>query len=211
MAVGGQSEVIISKAGIFEYSSREQQAIISNRPVSVGDAVRASSAIPGVFEAIAINGRMLFDGALGKFGKCPTDIAVKHLGVPKDHIIASLPAGAMTTTNKALYYIAKFLSGSFDRNQSKIVEEAGVVIRPRVDSFGSLKLNIDQAQREEAIMAGYRSAVEEFARARIVTGPKLEELREAGRSFQALQEAVKPGRFYPPMVIEQPPAIAASI
>lgn len=160
MAVGQHSEVVISKAGMFEYSPDGHRAIISGKPFSVGDAVRASSAIPGVFEAIAVNGRMLFDGALGKFGKCPTDIASNHMGIPKDRIIASLPVGAMTLGNKMLYYAAKFLSGNYEAHQGKIIEEAGIVIRPKVESFGSLKLDLTEAHRHEAIMAGYRTTVE---------------------------------------------------
>jgi hypothetical protein len=202
MAVGQHSEVVISKAGMFEYSADGHRAIISGKPFSVGDAVRASSAIPGIFEAIALNGRMLFDGALGKFGKCPTDIASNHMGIPKDRIIASLPVGAMTLGSKVLYYAAKFLSGNYEARQGRIIEEAGIVIRPKVESFGSLKLDLTEAHRHEAILAGYRTTVEEFARNRVVSGAKLDELRAAGESFKTLQESVKPGKNFAVVVFD---------
>lgn len=198
MAVGDHSEVVMAKNGIFEYSPNGHKAMIANKPISVGDAVRASSAIPGVFEAIALKGRMLFDGALGKSGKCPTDIASNHLGIPKDRIIASLPQGAMTFSNKALYYAAKFLSGNYEKSEAKIVEEAGLIIRPKVD-FGSLKLNLTQAHKEDAILTGYRTTVEELGRSRIVSGSLLDKLREAGTSFETLKDSVKP-RNYPVVV-----------
>ena len=103
--------------------------------------MRASSAIPGLFEGLIVNDRTLFDGALGRFGKCPTDLAAKHLNIPKDRIIASLRAGAMTPFEKAQLYVAQFFSGNFHRHSPKIVQEAGIVIRPQVNSFNSLNFD----------------------------------------------------------------------
>lgn len=197
MAVAEKSQIFMSKKGIYEYPDKLMQRIVTNKPISVGDAVRASSAIPGVFEGLVVNGRTLFDGALGKFGKCPTELVASHLNIPKERIIASLPVGAMTTKAKALYYAAQFFSGNFERNSPKIIQEAGIVIRPQVKSFGSLNFDLNAAQKEEALLAGYRSAIEEFGRNKLISPSKLTELRAAGQSLQTLEQRVTPTNQFP--------------
>ncbi|MBP9094652.1 hypothetical protein KBI23_26770 [bacterium] len=197
MAVAEKSQIFMSAKGIYEYPDKLMPRIVSNKPISVGDAVRASSAIPGLFEGLVVNGRTLFDGALGRFGKCPTDLVASHLNIPKERIIASLRVGAMTTTEKAQFYVAQFFSGNFQRHSPKIVQEAGIVIRPEVKSFGSLNFNLNAAQKEEALLAGYRSAIEEFGRNKLISASKLTELRAAGQSLQALEQSVRPTNQFP--------------
>lgn len=197
MAVTEKSQVFMSKKGIFEYPDNKMQHIVTNKPITVGDAVRASSAIPGLFEGLVVNGRTLYDGALGRFGKCPTELVASHLNIPKDRIIASLRVGAMTTSEKAQFYLAQIFSGNFQRHSPKIVQEAGIVIRPEVKSFGSLNFNLNAAQKEEALLAGYRSAIEEFGRNKLISPSKLIELRAAGQSLQTLEQSVTPTNRFP--------------
>lgn len=197
MAVAEKSQIFMSKNGMYEYPDKLMPHIVTNKPISVGDAVRASSAIPGLFEGLVVNGRTLFDGALGRFGKCPTDLVASHLNIPKERIIASLRAGAMTPSEKAQFYIAQFFSGNFQLHSPKIVQEAGIVIRPQVKSFGSLNFDLNAAQKEEALLAGYRSAIEEFGRNKLISASKLAELRAAGQSLQTLEQRVTPTDNFP--------------
>jgi hypothetical protein len=201
MAVGdGHSEVVFTKRGVTEYGA-DGQIILSSKPPKVSDAVRATSAIPGVLASMEMYGRRMYDGALGKFGKCPSDMATKHFGIPEDRVIASLPIGAMTTTNKKLYQFARYLSGNTEKGTENFVEHAGIVVRPEINSFHSLRFSLQPAQREEAIMAGYRSALEEFAKNNLIGGEKLEQARAAGQSISALEQffAPKPLRNYFPV------------
>jgi len=199
MAVGGEhSEVVFTKKGVTEYSS-DGQHILSHKPPSVGDAVRATSAIPGVLASMEVFGRRMYDGALGKFGKCPSDMVAKHFGFAPERVIASLPVGAMTTTNKRLYELAKRLSGNAESSGEQLVEHAGIVVRPEVNSFHSLRFSLRPAQREEAILQGYRAALEAFARNSLIRGDALNRARVAGQSMSALEEffAPKPSFFEP--------------
>jgi hypothetical protein len=145
-------------------------------------------------------GRRLYDGALGKFGKCPSDMATKHFGIPEDRIIASLPVGAMTTANKKLYQFAKYLSGNMENGSETFIEHAGIVVRPEVKSFHSLRFSLQPAQRAEAIMAGYRAALEEFAKKDLINGQALDQARAAGQSMSALEAFFAPQKspdFFP--------------
>ncbi|MBU6455491.1 MAG: patatin-like phospholipase family protein [Cyanobacteria bacterium REEB67] len=197
MAVGGEhSEVIFTKKGVTEYSPSGQH-VLDNKAPSVGDAVRATSAIPGVLASMTMYGRRLYDGALGKFGKCPSDMATTHFGIPEERIIASLPTGAMTATNARLYRLAKYLSGNSEHGAGQLVEHAGIVIRPEVNSFHSLRFSLQPAQREEAILAGYRAALEQFAQRGLIKGIPLVQARGAGESMSAMEAYFAPKPKFP--------------
>ena len=197
MAVGDHSEMMFTKNGVMEYTREGGRNLVSNKPAQLGDAVRASCAIPGVLESVTLVGRRLFDWALGKFGKCPTAMVTSHFGVPSENIIASLPVGAMSTLNKKLYMFAKYLSGNLEKEHKGIVETAGIVIRPEVNSFHSMKFLLNANQKDEAILAGYRSAIDQFAKAKLISGEKLKAATVAGESMSALETFFKPKAVSP--------------
>jgi len=192
MAVGRESEVMFTKNGVVEYTRGNSQHLISSKPAQVGDAVRATCAIPALLESVTYLGRRLFDGALGRFGKCPTQMVTTHFGVHADNVIASLPVGAMSYVNKGLYLFAKYLSGNFEKDRSGLAETAGIVIRPEVNSFHSLKFLLNSNQKDEAILSGYRAGIEQFAKADLIGGQKLEAARAAGLSIEALEHYFRP-------------------
>ncbi|MBS1989205.1 MAG: patatin-like phospholipase family protein [Cyanobacteria bacterium SZAS LIN-3] len=197
MAVADEhAEVVFTKKGVTEYTP-DGQHILSKDPPSVSDAVRATSAIPGVLASMTVFGRRLYDGALGKFGKCPADMISKHFGFPQERVIASLPVGAMTATNKRLYELAKRLSGNAEDATSQHVERAGIVVRPEVNSFHSLRFSLRPAQREEAILQGYRAALEAFARNSLIRGDALTQARQAGQSMSELEKYFAPKPSFP--------------
>ncbi len=65
MAVGDHSEMMFTKNGVMEYTREGGKNLVSNKPAQLGDAIRATCAIPGVLESVTLVGRRLFDGALG--------------------------------------------------------------------------------------------------------------------------------------------------
>ncbi|MFA7341413.1 MAG: patatin-like phospholipase family protein [Candidatus Obscuribacterales bacterium] len=197
MAVGDHSEMMFTKNGVMEYTREGGKNLVSNKPAQLGDAVRASCAIPGVLESVTLVGRRLFDGALGKFGKCPTAMVTSHYGVPSENIIASLPVGAMSTFNKSLYLFAKYLSGNLEKEHSGFMETAGIVIRPEVNSFHSMKFLLNANQKDEAILAGYRAAIDQFAKAKLISGDKLKAASAAGESIATLENFFKPEAVSP--------------
>jgi predicted acylesterase/phospholipase RssA len=192
MAVGDHSEMMFTKNGVMEYTREGGRNLVSNKPAQLGDAVRATCAIPGVLESVTLVGRRLFDGALGKFGKCPTAMVTSHFGAPSENIIASLPVGAMSTINKSLYLFAKYLSGNLEKEHSGLAKTAGIVIRPEVNSFHSMKFLLNANQKDEAILAGYRAAIDQFAKAKLISGDKLKAASSAGESMTSLENFFKP-------------------
>lgn len=119
-------------------------------------------------------------------------MVTSHYGVPSENIIASLPVGAMSTLNKSLYLFAKYLSGNLQKEHRGVMETAGIVIGPEVNSFHSMKFLLNANQKDEAILAGYRSAIEQFAKAKLISGDKLKAASAAGESMSALEAFFKP-------------------
>ena len=118
---------------------------------NVGQAVRASSSIPGVFEPVAISGRTYVDG--GVVSPVPVD-AARQLGA--EVVIAvdisskasgQRPDGLLGTVNQSIAIMGQRLG-------EQELARADVVIRPQVLDIGAA----DFAQRDRAIVEGEKAA-----------------------------------------------------
>ena len=118
---------------------------------NVGQAVRASSSIPGVFEPVAISGKTYVDG--GVVSPVPVD-AARQLGA--EVVIAvdisskasgQRPDGLLGTVNQSIAIMGQRLG-------EQELARADVVIRPQVLDIGAA----DFAQRDRAIVEGEKAA-----------------------------------------------------
>ncbi len=119
---------------------------------NTGQAVRASSSIPGVFEPVTIGGKHYVDG--GIVSPVPVD-AARQLGA--DFVIAvdisnkargTAPADMLGIVNQSIAIMGQ-------RAGAEELARADVVIRPQVDAIGPA----DFEQRSAAILAGERAAL----------------------------------------------------
>ncbi|HTL14743.1 MAG TPA: patatin-like phospholipase family protein [Thermomonas sp.] len=119
---------------------------------NTGQAVRASSAIPGVFEAVAIGDAHYVDG--GVVSPVPVDAA---RGLGADFVIAvdisskadphADPASMLGNVNQSIRIMGQRLG-------AQELARADVVIRPRVDGIGAA----DFERKDRAILEGERAA-----------------------------------------------------
>lgn len=119
---------------------------------NTGQAVRASSSIPGVFEPVAIGGRHYVDG--GVTSPVPVD-AARQLGA--DFVIAvdissrtdgSNPEGMLNIVDQSITIMGQRLG-------AEEMRRADVVIRPKVADIGAA----DFEQKNQAILEGERAAL----------------------------------------------------
>jgi len=119
---------------------------------NTGQAVRASSSIPGVFEPVEINGKHYVDG--GVVSPVPVD-AARQLGA--DVVIAvdisskasgSNPQGMLNIVNQSISIMGQKLG-------EQELTRADIVIRPKVNQIGAT----DFEQKDQAIMEGERAAL----------------------------------------------------
>ncbi len=137
---------------------------------NAGMAVRASSAIPGVFRQVRIHGRVYVDG--GVVSPVAVD-AARRFGA--DVVIAvdissdldtRIPEGSIETILQSINIMyAKISAAQLSR--------ADVVVRPKVGHIGSAEFD----KRHEAILEGERAANEVLPQIKAIIG----KLRQEGR------------------------------
>lgn len=135
---------------------------------NTGQAVRASSSVPGVFEPVKIGDRNYIDG--GVVSPVPVD-AARQLGA--DLVIAvdisskasgSTPGNMLGIVNQSIAIMGQTLG-------KQELERADIVIRPRVNNIGPASFE----QRNNAILQGERAALAAMPQIRV----KIAEMEKA--------------------------------
>ena len=119
---------------------------------NTGQAVRASSSIPGVFEAVAIGKAHYVDG--GVVSPVPVD-AARELGA--DFVIAvdiSSKANGIASPTSMVGNVNQSITIMGQRLGALELARADIVIRPKVSDIGAA----DFAQKNRAILEGERAA-----------------------------------------------------
>lgn len=119
---------------------------------NTGQAVRASSSIPGVFEAVAIGKAHYVDG--GVVSPVPVD-AARQLGA--DFVIAvdiGSKADGIASTTSMLGNMNQSIKIMGQKLGAQELARADIVIRPKVNDIGAA----DFEQKNRAIMEGERAA-----------------------------------------------------
>ena len=119
---------------------------------NTGQAVRASSSIPGVFEAVAIGKSHYVDG--GVVSPVPVD-AARELGA--EFVIAvdiSSKANGIASPTSLLGNINQSITIMGQKLGALELQRADIVIRPRVSDIGAAEFE----QKDRAILEGERAA-----------------------------------------------------
>jgi NTE family protein len=148
---------------------------------NVGQAVRASCSIPGVFEPVKIGSFRYIDG--GVVSPVPVD-AARQLGA--DFVIAVDISTRITgkTPENLLGVVNQSITIMGQKLGEQEISRADVVIRPKVNDIGPA----DFDQRARAIVEGEKAALAALPQIRI----KLEKLRQARAAAQAAQRNPAP-------------------
>jgi len=155
---------------------------------NTGQAVRASSSIPGVFEPVAIGQKHYVDG--GVVSPVPVD-AARQLGA--DYVIAvdistkasgKNPGSLLGTVNQSITIMGQKLG-------QQELARANVVIRPLVNDIGPA----DFEQRNNAILEGERAALAALPQIRAQLAKLRAEREAAARPPEPVKAPCKPGRL----------------
>jgi NTE family protein len=164
---------------------------------NVGQAVRASSSIPGVFEAVSIGKHHYVDG--GVVSPVPVD-AARDLGA--DFVVAvdiSSKASGAADPSSMLGNVNRSIAIMGQKLGAAELARADVVIRPSVNDIGAT----DFAQKNRAILEGERAAqaalpqirariaalqAQRLAQARQAAETKAAQQREAERKARCAQQ-----------------------
>ena len=157
---------------------------------NIGQAVRASCSIPGVFEPVKIGRFYYVDG--GVVSPVPVD-AARQLGA--DFVIAVDISTRITgkTPENLLGVVNQSITIMGQKLGQQEIARADVVIRPKVNDIGPA----DFEQRTRAILEGEKAALAAMPQIRA----KLAQMQKARASAQAAQRAAAAP---PPVKCEAP-------
>lgn len=157
---------------------------------NIGQAVRASCSIPGVFEPVKIGRFYYVDG--GVVSPVPVD-AARQLGA--DFVIAVDISTRITgkTPENLLGVVNQSITIMGQKLGQQEIARADVVIRPKVNDIGPA----DFEQRARAILEGEKAALAAMPQIRA----KLAQMQQARASAQAAQRA---DAAPPPVKCEEP-------
>lgn len=151
---------------------------------NTGQAVRASSSVPGVFQPVAIGAYHFVDGGIAS--PVPVD-AARQLGA--DVVIAvdisnkargQTPGGMLGTLGQSIAIMGQKLG------QAELAR-ADIIIRPKVLDMGST----DFSQRAQAIIEGEKAALAAMPQIRARVAQLQAERAQAAQAAQAAQRAQK--------------------
>ncbi len=171
-AVRGQSIEKLKKLFAAVATDLQSGEMVVFRRGNVGQAVRASSSVPGVFQPVNINGRDYVDGGLTS--PVPIHVA-RSLGaevvIAVD--IAARPSSAKVEGLMDIMLQTFGIMGQSLRNNE--LTDADVLIRPNTAGFGSA----DFTKKHEAMLEGEKAATAALPLIR-------EKIRQAAERKQAV-------------------------
>lgn len=189
VAAWGSSQVLFNGEGVFEYTPRGRCRVISCKPAPVGIAVRASCAIPGVFDAIRYQGMLLCDGALSVDGRTPVGAIKRHLGIAPERILA-LDVGEVAVERSGLSqalwdFLWRLVCGRHcpDEGPAPHGAEGIILVKPTDMQIRYLQFKLTSDQKWHTVMCGFRAAVNSLEAAGIIGGARLAVAHEILRSF----------------------------
>jgi predicted acylesterase/phospholipase RssA len=140
-------------------------------PVTVGTAVNASCAIPGIIDAVEYSGWHLFDGAVGDAGNCPVLPVQLRMGAKPEKVIAfDLPDDLVKQSwwLRFLWHLRCGGScGNIDATHPS-EDDGTIVISPTIAGFHGLTFSLSRAAKWNAITASYVATVRRLQKAGLI-------------------------------------------
>ena len=175
LACCDHGQIVFDSQGVFKYRDNGGKNTLDTEAESVGLAISASCAVPGLIDLVPYNGEWLFDGALGNDGVCPTYPVTRHYGYPQSTVVA-FDVGEDAIKSARWFRLWWQLScgsgddtcGPFagthpDEKQGRIV-----INPPPIRGYHALKFNLNRNQKWIAIITGFLATVDRLLKAGLI-------------------------------------------
>ncbi|MBZ0189262.1 MAG: patatin-like phospholipase family protein [Candidatus Obscuribacterales bacterium] len=170
------AQIVISKDGSlrFDGTVNDGTPLTDDMP-SVGQAVSASCAIPGIIDSVELHGQPMFDGALGPEGACAIHVPEKLYGADPSKIVV-VDVGEDDIKNSWLLRLLWKIGCNVNCAPffgPHISEDDGVIlVQPKITGFHGLKFLLDKLDKWNAIIASYRATIDTLVMHGLVTRAK---------------------------------------
>jgi len=167
--------------------------VISKKPAPVGLAIRATSAIPGVIDAVPYRGCYLFDGALSIDGRTPIGLAKRHHGAVAERTVA-VDVGenpeSQTWLGRVFFALFwRFICGNHcpAEGEYPIRSEGTVLVKPQ-PPIRALQFKLRADEKCAALMSGFSAGVLALEKAGVLTDARLAEAKAIVDAFTEIQK-----------------------
>lgn len=187
VAVHRDNQWVFTSKGVYKYTRDGQSSVISPTPAPVGIAIRATSAVPGIIDAVRWNGNYLFDGALSMDGRCPVRIPVRHFGASQGSIVACDVGQNPDRRTRLMHKGWEIICGDCMPAQFPVGTEGCIVIKPTGMNFRSLQFSLTLDQKWQAVMSGFIGATQKLGQEGFVGGDALESMLAIAKAYAEIE------------------------
>lgn len=195
------SQVVFNNDGVFHFPLDGGKVRLSDKPVPLAFAVRASSTIPGVLAALEYKGITLYDGALSRDGLCPIGVQIRSFGAdPRKILACRVGEDNLKPVLGRLHRAARLLWRIHPHFHWGPETKGVMEFRPQIDHVQTLKFKLSRDEKWYAILTSFEACLSRLALEGLLYGEKLDEAREILLTLGYWRDAV-PGAYGSAQVI----------
>ncbi len=189
-AVTEDAEVFFTGHGVFIVCPGGILRILDRKPAPVSLAILATCAIPGIMNSQKYKGLDLYDGFLGKGGRCPIEVPLRIYGAKHRDIVACDVGDDNNRTSRRLSRFWRWMCGDqclpdLDADLPAFVRNGDPVIHVDmdIDYFRTLDFDLTADQKWKAVMEAFGQSVAVFTREGLLKGDKLKTASSIVRKY----------------------------
>jgi hypothetical protein len=174
VATCSHGQVLFTADGVYKYTGAPPTgSLLSPTPPSVGLAIAATCAIPGILDSVKFRGEILFDGALSGDGEVPVDVVTRHF-TRNRHLTIGIDIGPepMKQRRWLRFLWNVFCGGTCDTNIDAVhlTEREGlIIVNPQIKGFHGLEFKLTRDQKWHAVIAGFTAAADAICKNELVS------------------------------------------
>lgn len=175
VAIDGKDRILFTAKGAFRRTPEGIVTQLAGDLPTVGQAVCATCAVPGILDAVKWQDIHLFDGALGVDGRCPTEVVQDHFGYDASTTIAVDVGEDSVKRSKLLRMLWKMWCRGDCEIEGWGPEKSDglILIEPPNARFHALRFSLSPDQKWEAVMCGFVGAIDPLTERGLLQGEAL--------------------------------------
>jgi predicted acylesterase/phospholipase RssA len=184
-------QVLFTASGVYKYARDNPAAErLRPRPPSVGLAICASCAIPGVIDSVKFSGELLYDGALSGDGEVPIDVIARHFGHNSALTIAIDIGPEPIKQRRWLRFLWNvFCGGTCETDIDgvhPVARDGLLLVKPVIEGFHALQFRLSRDQKWQAVIAGFLATASALIANNLVDAAAKARLEHVTQNFETL-------------------------